>query len=247
VQATQPAILLLHGMFGGADDWRLCAEHLRTHWRVIIPELPVLSLPYSEVGVHSLVQHVERVLTEQGVDRAVLVGNSLGGHIGLSVALRQPDRIAALVLAGSSGLFEKTQERKVPRRPTKEWVHEKIREVFFDEMHVTETLVNEVHETLSDLRQAMKMIRLAKSAKHENLRDILHQIHCPVLLVWGSNDKITPPVIAHEFKQQIPHAELRFIEHCGHAPTIECPREFNRITEEFLRRHFGYAYAGTPA
>ncbi len=244
VRAPQPVVVLLHGMFGRADDWRRCAEHLRRHWCVVVPELPVLSLPSNEVGIQALVQFVERMLEEQHIEQVVLAGNSLGGHVALSVALRNPHRIAALVLAGSSGLFEKGDQRNVPRRPTREWVRERIREVFFDEMHVTETLINEVHETVNDFRQALKLVRLAKSAKHENLRDLLHQIRCPVLLVWGSDDRITPPVIAHEFKQQIPHAELQFIDRCGHAPTIERPAEFNRITEEFLRRHFGYAYAG---
>ena len=79
---------------------------------------------------------------------------------------------------------------------------------------------------------------MAASAKRDNLRDVLNQIRAPVLLVWGANDAITPPSVAHEFKERLPLAELEFIDQCGHAPSLEKPHEFNRIVERFLQRHF---------
>jgi pimeloyl-ACP methyl ester carboxylesterase len=246
-QMSHPAILLLHGMFGRADNWQSCARHLSAHWRVLAPTLPVLDLPHAETDVHALVRFVEELLDREGIGQVVIGGNSLGGHVALSVALRNPSRVAGLVLAGSSGLFERGFDRSMPRRPDREWIRGKIREVFFEEMHVTEALVSEVHDTIKDTRKALKMLQLAKSAKRENLRDILHQVRCPVLLVWGTEDSITPPVIAHDFKEQIPHAELHFIRECGHAPNIERPEELNRIVEQFLKKHFGYAYAAAPS
>jgi pimeloyl-ACP methyl ester carboxylesterase len=243
--ATPPVLLLLHGMFGRSDDWRACAAHLATHWRVITPDLPVLDLPHNETGVHNLVKHVEELLDRELVERAVIAGNSLGGHIALSVALRNPHRVAALVLTGSSGLFRRGFESNVPRHPSKDWVHRKVREVFFEDRYASKHLVDEVYDTVTDARMVMKIVRMAKSAKHENLGEILHRVCCPVLLVWGNEDIITPPATAHEFKQHIPHAELHFIQHCGHAPNIEQPDVLNQIVEQFLKRYFSNAYAST--
>jgi pimeloyl-ACP methyl ester carboxylesterase len=244
--ASAPVLLLLHGMFGRSDDWRACATRLATHWRVIAPDLPVLDLPRDRTGVHSLVDHVETLLDRERVDHAVIAGNSLGGHVALALALRAPRRVAALILAGSSGLFKRGFENSVPRHPSREWVDQKIREVFFEARHVTQHLVDEVYETVSDARLIMKAVRMARSAKHEHLGDNLHRLCCPVLLVWGNEDRITPPATAHEFKHHIPHAELRFIPCCGHAPNIERPDALSQIVEQFLKQNFSHAYADIP-
>jgi pimeloyl-ACP methyl ester carboxylesterase len=143
-----------------------------------------------------------------------------------------------LILAGSSGLFDRGYERHVPHRPSRAWLRAKMREVFFDESHVTETLIDEIRHSLSDRRRMAGLVRMAASAKRNNLRDVLHRIQSPVLLVWGANDNITPPSVALEFKERLPLSELKFINQCGHAPTLEKPYEFNLIVERFLQRHF---------
>lgn len=229
-----PAVLFPHGMFGKAEDWSACADYLSSRWKVLVPELPVFDMPREETGIEGLGGYVKQWIDEQGIGRVVLGGNSLGGHLALHLALRLPGRVQALILTGSSGLMERGFERNVPRRPTREWLRTKTREVFYDAAHVTDELLDEVIATISDPRRAIKILRVAKSVKHDNLRAVLHHITCPTLLVWGTNDNITPPSVAGEFKECIPNAELRFIRNCGHAPMIEQPREFNRIVEEFL-------------
>ncbi|HUL54676.1 MAG TPA: alpha/beta fold hydrolase [Opitutaceae bacterium] len=246
-KAPAPVLLLLHGMFGRSGDWGTCAARLAAHWRVLAPDLPVLDLPRERTGVHSLVDHVESFMDREQVDRAVIAGNSLGGHVALGLALRNPRRVAALILAGSSGLFRRGFENAVPRRPSREWVDQKIREVFFEDRHVTRQLVDEVYETVNNAQLIMKAIRMARSAKHENLGGNLHHVCCPVLLVWGSEDRITPPATAREFKEHIPQAELHFIPRCGHAPNIERPDALSQIVERFLQHNFGHAYADLAA
>jgi len=241
---TKPVLVLLHGMFGAAENWKSCVEHLSPNWEVLAPELPVWEMPRAETGVHSLVAHIENLMDQEGIERAALAGNSLGGHVALELALRRPERVTALVLMGSSGLFERGLEGQAPRRPTREWVRAKMRQVFFDERHITEALVDEVHGTISDPLRIMKIIRMAKSAKQGNMASVLHAIRCPVLLVWGEEDEITPSVAAHEFKKHIPHAELTFIRRCGHAPNIEHPREVSALMDGFLARHCAPALVG---
>jgi pimeloyl-ACP methyl ester carboxylesterase len=68
------------------------------------------------------------------------------------------------------------------------------------------------------------------------LGEELKNIKMPVCLIWGKNDTITPPLVAEEFKRLLPSSELHWIDHCGHAPMMEVPDEFNRIYAEFLSK-----------
>lgn len=237
--APDHAALLLHGLLGKSAQWGACAKLLKDRfWRVLVPDIPLCDLPAHEVGIEGLALRAKSLMDQEGIHRAVVGGNSLGGHIALQMALRFPHRVAALILTGSSGLFERSFENRVPRRPSREWLREKAIEVFYDDVHVTETLLDEIKDNICSPRRALNIIRIAKSAKHDNLRHVLHQVRCPVLLAWGEDDSITPPSVAHEFKECLPDAELHFIPRCGHAPMLERPHEFNRIVERFIDRVF---------
>ena len=239
-----PPMVLLHGIFGKPTDWSECARYFDGSCGVFAPRLPLEDASRAEQNLEHLVNFAADFLDSHAMDRVILGGNSLGGHIALHVALRCPERVVGLILAGSSGLFERGYERSIPRHPDRAWLKGKMLEVFFDEAFVTETLVDEIHAILADRRRIGALVRIAASAKRDNMRELLHEISVPVLLVWGMNDEITPPSVAHEFKERLPLAELEFIEQCGHAPILEKPQEFNWIVERFLQRHFVPLHAG---
>lgn len=77
---------------------------------------------------------------------------------------------------------------------------------------------------------------MAKSAIRHNMKKDLHKINIPVSLIWGKDDKITPPEVAVEFNQLLPDSELHWIDKCGHAPMMERPDEFNSVLKGFLER-----------
>lgn len=233
-----PPLVLLHGIFGKPADWAECQRYFDASCEVFAPKLPLEGTNRAECNLDHMVSYVTDFLDRQGLGRAILGGNSFGGHVALQIALRHPLRVVGLILTGSSGLFERGFDRHVPRRPERAWLKEKMKEVFFDEAFVTDALVEEIHEVLSDRRRITAFVRIAASAKNDNLRELLPKIQVPVLLVWGMNDKITPPSVAREFQERLPFAELEFIDECGHAATLEKPSEFNRIVERFLQRHF---------
>ena len=81
------------------------------------------------------------------------------------------------------------------------------------------------------------MISIARSAQKHNMADVISKIQQPTLLVWGLNDTITPPFVAHEFNRLIPNSVLRFVDKCGHAPMMEHPILFNEICEQFLSKN----------
>jgi pimeloyl-ACP methyl ester carboxylesterase len=100
----------------------------------------------------------------------------------------------------------------------------------------TKELVDEVFDITRNRLKVIKIIALAKSAIRNNLGEELKNIKQPTLLVWGTNDTITPPFVAREFQRLIPNSELHFIDRCGHAPMMEQPGEFNIVLENFLKK-----------
>ena len=228
-------VMFLHGLFGRPADFAHVRALLPERFHTLAPELPIASGGGAAGSIDELVEFLKGEMDASGSDRFVLVGNSLGGHVAIRMALWLPDRIAGLVLAGSSGLFERGLESGVPRRPDRDWVKGKVAEVFHDPSFVTDALVDETHAILGDRRRYLDLVRVAKSAKQENLAGVLPGLALPACLLWGAEDRITPPSTAHHFEQLLPHARLLFLPGCGHAPMIENPGVFAFHLAAFLR------------
>src|SRR4029077_21238897 len=103
------------------------------------------------------------------------------------------------------------------------YVRGKMEEVSWDSPLVTSDWVESVRQTVTDPATALRVIRFARAAKHENLEGRLHEIQAPTLIVWGEDDRITPPEVAERFRALIPDSRLTFLPRCGHAPMIEQP------------------------
>ena len=131
----------------------------------------------------------------------------------------------------------------IMRRQDREFLRSRAAVTFYDPVHATDELVDEVYDIVNDRSRAIRLIRMARSVQHETVTDALPRITVPTLLIWGKDDTITPPDVALTFKHHIPQAELTFIEECGHAPMIEHPAAFNRLTLDFLQRNLGASHA----
>ena len=100
-------IVLLHGLMGGLSNFEGILNFFpKKGYKVIIPELPVYSLPLIKTSVKSLSEYVYSFLKHKKLSEIILLGNSLGGHVGLLFAKNHSDMLKALVLTGSSGLYE---------------------------------------------------------------------------------------------------------------------------------------------
>lgn len=203
---------------------------------MIIPLLPLFDLGL-DTGVGALAKYVQRFIDQRGFDKVHLLGNSLGGHVGLIYALQHQQKLATLTLTGSSGLFENGMGETYPKRGDYEYIRKKTELTFYDPKMATKELVDEVYSIVNNRLKAIRIIGLAKSAIRNNLSDELRGIHVPTCLIWGKNDTVTPPMVAEEFLSLLPNAELHWIDECGHAPMMERPVEFNNIMEAFLKKH----------
>ena len=231
-------LLLLHGLFGALGNFVHVIDHFSKKYKISIPLLPIYDLPLFESTVKGLVKFVHKFIEHKKYKSVVLVGNSLGGHIALLYALAHPEKVKAVILTGSSGLFESTGLGEgFPQRGNYEYIKERVAYTFYDPKTATKELVDEVFEVVNDRSKVLKIISTAKSAMRNNLSKLLPKIKAPTFLIWGKNDKITPPYVGEEFMKLISNAELQFIDKCGHAPMMETPEEFNRFLEDFLQRH----------
>jgi pimeloyl-ACP methyl ester carboxylesterase len=229
-------LMLLHGLFGALSNFQYLIEYFRQTNKVVVPLLPLLELDLLHTSVGGLEKYVHKFIEQRKYDHIHLMGNSLGGHVGLVHILKHPEKIKSLILTGSSGLFENGMGDTYPKRGDKEYIRNKTALTFYDPAMATEELVNEVFEITNNRLKVIKIIALAKSAIRNNLGEELKNIKQPTCLIWGNNDTITPPFVGKEFHKLIPNSELHFIDKCGHAPMMEVPEEFNKILSGFLAK-----------
>jgi 2-hydroxy-6-oxonona-2,4-dienedioate hydrolase len=229
-------LLLLHGLFGALSNFKDLVDFFSKHYKVIVPILPLFDLDILHTSVGGLEKFVFRFIELRNYRNIHLLGNSLGGHVGLLHVLRHPERIRSLILTGSSGLFENGMGDTYPKRGDYEYIKKKTQLTFYSPEVASKELVDEVYEIVNSRIKVIKIIALAKSAIRTNLGEELNQIKKPTLLVWGNNDTITPPFVGREFNKLIPDSELYFIDKCGHAPMMERPEEFNSILNKFLTK-----------
>ncbi len=227
-------LMLLHGLFGALSNWEDVVKRFSTHLRVVIPMLPIYEMPIKEAGLEGLRQFVEDFVSMKKLDKMIIMGNSLGGHVGLLYTLANASKVDKLILTGSSGLFENTMGGSYPRRGSYDYIQEKVAYTFYDPKVASKELVDEVFETTRSIPKCMRIVAIAKSAQRNNLALDLPKIKVPTLLIWGLNDTITPPMVGHEFNRLIPNSRLRFIDKCCHAPMMEQPARFNTLVESFL-------------
>lgn len=229
-------LLLLHGLFGALSNFKDLIEHFRQTNKVIVPMLPLFDLDIFHTTVGGLQKFVQKFLEARDYSGIHLLGNSLGGHVALVHVLKHPERIKSLTLTGSSGLFENGMGDSYPKRGDYEYIKKKVEITFYSPETATKELVDEVFEITNNRIKVIKIISLAKSAIRNNLGEELSQIKVPTCLIWGNNDIVTPPFVGKEFHKLIPNSELYFIDHCGHAPMMEVPAEFNKILGNFLSK-----------
>lgn len=238
---TGPPIVFLHGLVGLNDHWEEVVSRILPQVRCIMLELPLLDLPREVCSLTGTTDLTQQFIREYLDEPAVLVGNSFGGHVALRLTLEHPDLVCGLVLAGSSGLIERSIVREVQIRPSRAWLAEKIGELFYDRANMREADLDRAHKELSQRAKARAMVRLSRTARKNHLGARMSRIQTPTLLMWGRQDVVTPPEAAEQFHELIPNSRLVWLDECGHVPMVE---QADQFAIELLR--FVGEITGTP-
>ena len=228
-------IIVLHGLMGALSNFDGTFRHFSEKgYQVLIPKLPLYSLPLLKTNVKNMAKFLFDFIEYKGLDKVVLLGNSLGGHIGLYFTKHYPEKVSALVLTGSSGLYEKAMGDSFPKRGNYAYILEKTQAVFYDPEIATKELVDDVFEIVNDRSSVIRTLSIAKSAIRHNMANDLPEMTLPTCLIWGKQDTVTPPEVAEDFHKLLPNSDLFWIDKCGHAAMMETPEEFNQILENWF-------------
>jgi pimeloyl-ACP methyl ester carboxylesterase len=232
-----PALLFLHAA-GGAGVWHPFHGLLARHFEVLAPDHPGFGgsddLPAVE-AIDDLVYHYLDVLDRLGIERASVVGGSLGGWIAAELAVHSPERIDRLALLGAAGLripghmatdlFLMTPDQVVATL----FAHpEKAAGMFPAEP--------DVEFILATYRDQAGLARYgwAPFLNNPKLERRLHRITAPTLVLWADDDRVIPIEHGRLYAERIPNATLRIVEDCGHAMYFERTAAFADAVTEFL-------------
>ena len=227
-------IIVLHGLMGNLSNFNEVTRFFKErNFKVIMPVLPIYELPLLKTSVKELAKFLDNFIIHKKIKDFVLMGNSLGGHIGLYYT-KMFNKAKGMILTGSSGLYEKGMGSGYTKRGDYNVIKKKVEEVFYSPEVASKELVDEVFETVNDRSKLIKILAMAKSAIRHNMAADLPKMKLPTCIIWGKNDIVTPPNVADEFHKLLPNSNLFWINKCGHAPMMEHPNKFNKILFDWL-------------
>lgn len=228
-------IVVLHGLMGGLSNFDGVSGYFpQKDYKILIPELPLYSMPLLRTNVAAFAKYIKKFIDYKGYNEVILLGNSLGGHIALLTAKLFPNKIKALIITGSSGLYESAMGESYPRRGDYDFIKKKAEDVFYDPAVATKEIVDEVFETVNDRNKLIRTLAISKSAIRHNMAKDLPKMNIPTCIIWGKQDNVTPPDVAIDFDRLLPDSDLFWIDKCGHAAMMEHPDEFNRIMDGWM-------------
>lgn len=247
-------VVLIHGFMGMAYDWRFNIQELGKHFSVYALDLPgfgysdkPLNFDYTSDGYADF---MASFLNVYSIDRAVLIGNSMGGQIALMACLKFPERVAGLVLIDSGGyphsvVFLPFKLLKVPviGEISMAFINRTVvkimlkRGIYFDGSFATDEVINNCHNVYGTVNaRKMPPTIMRKIVKDEVcVASNLKNIKCPTLIIWGAEDKVISPARAEMFRRDIKNASALIIPQAGHMPQVEKSKSVNKAVIDFLR------------
>jgi pimeloyl-ACP methyl ester carboxylesterase len=250
-------IVFIHGLSGAWVNWLENIPHFAESQRVIAMDLPGFGhspMPRDKISISGYGRIVDELLDALDIDRAIIVGNSMGGFIGAEIALQFATRVEKLVLVSAAGLSIEHQRNEPVLR-----VLERLDNVLIFTGGWAATRSETLTRRPRMRRQMMRLVAhraealpaplIAEQVRGSGkpgfvpaldalsdypIRDRLGEIECPVLVVWGENDRLVPVRDAHEFGRLIPDAEVEVWPGPGHVAMLARPAAFNALVERFI-------------
>lgn len=253
-----PPVILLHGFGGALWQWEYQQAALSASHRVIT--LDLLGAGWSdkpdiEYTPDQILESFRGFMDAVGVQRASLVGNSMGAGVAMGMALTYPERVDRLVLiAGlpdrvrdkvTSPLIKRALESRVPvwLAALGNWVAGRsltravLREMVHDERLLTPAVIERSYRNRKRAGLVGPLLAMAGSLPlwEEGFAKRLGDIRHPTLILWGAEDKVFPPQVGKKMHATMPASSFMLIPESGHIPQWERPWQVNLILLQFLQ------------
>lgn len=239
-----PVVILIHGLGGNTTNWAPTIAPLAQKYRVIVPDqigFGKSDKPMLNYRVATLVDFLDGFYKQIGIQKASLVGNSLGGFTAAAFAIAHPEKVDKLVLVDAAG-FAVTGDLD-PRvlnglnPSTRQQVKDLISLIFYNKtMFTSDASVDAFLASRVTAGDQYTVQRFIDSiGRGDDVLDgKLGAIKQPTLIIWGREDGLTPLAMGERFKKEIGGAGLVVIDKCGHVPQLEKSAEFNAALMKFL-------------
>jgi pimeloyl-ACP methyl ester carboxylesterase len=265
-----PPAVFIHGLSGSWQNWLEQLPVFAREHRVIAFDLPgfgASQMPREKITIRGYGRFVDALLDELGVSSAAVVGNSMGGFIGIELAIRFPERVERLVLVSAAGLsieylrneralailgaienrlaaysgWLASRSDALARRPGAR------RMIFGIVAHRPDRLPGPL--VAEQVRGSGKpgFLPALDALTDYPIRDRLGEIACPTLIVWGAEDKLVPARDADEFARLIPNSRKVVWAQTGHVAMLERPEAFNALVQAFLDEEPGERVGASDA
>ena len=239
-----PAVILLHGLGGSTANWAPTIAPLAMKYRVLVPDqigFGKSDKPMLNYRVSTLVDFLDGFYKQVGVQKASLVGNSLGGFTAAAFAIAHPEKVDKLVLVDAAGfsitgdLDPKVLNGLNPS--TRQQIKDLLSLVFYNKQQFSSDMAIEAffasRVTAGDqytIQRFIESIGRGEDVLDGKLGGLKH----PTLIIWGREDGLTQLSMGQRFNKEIAGSRLFIIEKCGHVPQLEKPAEFNAGLMKFL-------------
>ena len=243
VAGSGPPVVFLHGAYG--LTWDPFLDGLAEHFTVYAPEHPGTTLGDPDGikpldNLWDLVLYYDELFAQLGLDNPTVIGHSFGGMVAAEIAACYPQRVGKLVLLSPIGLWRDDV-------PVKNWMimplEEVVKAVFYDP---SGPLAQQMLSVPEDEKEAQDLqIRvtwsLACTGKFiwpipdKGLKKRIHRIASPTLIIWGTGDKLVPPVYAEEFGSRIAGSRIEMVEQAAHLPQLEQLEHVSGLVRDFIQ------------
>lgn len=253
---SNSVVILIHGFGLSCDIWHYNMTDLSRFHRVVAIDFWGSGKTDATKKKFTTEEYAEFLLWFMDalkIQKAKIVGHSLGGLIALQIASNHPEYVEKVMLVGSAGFTTKVPWHfrllvlpcvgEYFAKPNKLALKQAMSYNTYLKNPALSELTDSLFEYSKKPHAVVHMLNLARSGvsifgfKRYLIRKItnnIHKIRCPVFALWGKNDKILNYRSAFRAKKLIPHANIKILEKCGHLPQIEYPEQFNEITHSFL-------------
>ena len=242
---AKPTVILLHGLGGSIGNWQTTIGPISQSYHVIALDqigFGKSDKPFLKYRVGTYVDFLDKFMSELKIDKASLVGNSLGGWIAGLMAIKYPNRVEKIVLADAAGIVPANySEADVYQlnNSTRDEIRANMKKIFATPaFQNNEALVEQFMTLRVATNDGYTINSLIESIKRKEdfLNTRLGDIKKPTLIIWGKQDGLLPVADATTFNKGIAGSELVLFDGCGHAPQFEKSADFNKAVLAFLAK-----------